>query len=123
MDSDDRWESFLNPADGETPEDASLEIAGQRLARGCRVRLEPTRAADVMDLYLRGKTAIVTAVYCTLENEPYVAVVLDEDPLGEADPAAAADIRYRRALFFRPDEVVPIPHAEITTEESRRKGR
>ncbi len=111
MDSDDRWESFLNPADGEAPEDASLEIAGQRIARGSRVRLEPTRAADVMDLYLRGKTAMVTAVYRTLENEAYVAVVLDEDPLAEANPEAAADVRYRRALFFRPDEVVPIPHS------------
>jgi hypothetical protein len=111
--ADAGWDAFLNPAGEEPPEEASIEIAGQRIARGSRVRLEPIRAADVMDLYLRGKTATVTAVYRTLENQAYVAVVLDDGEVEEIVGAeAAADVKYRRALFFHPDEIVPIPHAQ-----------
>jgi hypothetical protein len=33
---------------------------------------------------------------------PYVALILDDDPFG------AAGARYRRALFFHPDEIVPL---------------
>jgi hypothetical protein len=55
-----------------------------------------------MDICLDGRMATVTAVHRTLENAPYVSVVLDDDPFG------AAGARYRRALFFHPDEIVPL---------------
>ena len=73
-----------------------------RHRRGDRVRLEPSRHADAMDICLRGRLATVTSVYQTLEGAPYIAVVPDDDPF------AAADERYRRSLFFHPDELVPI---------------
>lgn len=95
------WQEFLNPANDAPPEEASLVIGTVRLQRGSRVRLEPTRSADSMDICLRGRMATVTAVYRTLEDRPYVAVSLDDDPVG------AETARYRRALFFHPDELVP----------------
>jgi hypothetical protein len=55
-----------------------------------------------MDICLDGRTATVTGVHRTLEDQPYVAVIPDDDPFG------AAGARYRRALFFHPDEIVPL---------------
>jgi hypothetical protein len=98
----DPWESFLNPPDAAAPEAAWLEIGPVRVGNGSRVRLKPTHRSDAMDICLDGRTATVTAVHRTLENTPYVSVVLDDDPFG------AAGARYRRALFFHPDEIVPL---------------
>jgi hypothetical protein len=96
------WEAFLNPPGAPAPEAASLEIGPIRVGHGSRVRLEPTHRADSMDICLAGRTATVTAVHTTLEGKPYVAVIVDDDPFG------AAGSRYRRALFFHPDEIVPL---------------
>jgi hypothetical protein len=104
----DAWEAFLNqPADA-APDAAWIEIASRRVGRGSRVRIEPTRRSDSMDICLKGRTATVAAVYRTLEDAPYVAVTLDDDPFG------ASGSRYRRALFFHPDEIVPLDAGEAT---------
>jgi hypothetical protein len=66
------------------------------------VRLSPSHRADSLDICLKDRLATVTAVYRTLEGQPYVAVTLDDDPFG------ASGARYRRALFFHPDEVIPL---------------
>jgi hypothetical protein len=95
------FESFLNPADEPAPDAASIDIGGVRIGRGAHVRLEPRRMSDSLDLCLRGRLATVTAVYRTLEDRPYVAVTLDDDPLG------AEGAKYRRSLFFHPEELVP----------------
>jgi hypothetical protein len=96
------WESFLNPPDHAPPHASVLEIGGARICRGARVRLEPAHRADSMDICLRGRTGTVMCVYRTLEDKPYVAVALDDDPFG------AIGERYRRSLFFHPDEIVPL---------------
>jgi hypothetical protein len=98
----DPWESFLNPPDAAAPEAAWLDVGAVRVGNGSRVRLKPTHRSDSMDICLDGRLATVTAVHRTLENTPYVSVVLDDDPFG------AAGARYRRALFFHPDEIVPL---------------
>ena len=98
----DAWEAFLNPPHEAAPEAASLEIGTIRIASGSRVRLRPSHRADSMDICLDGRIATVTAVHRTLEDKPYVTVVLDDDPF------AATGSRYRRALFFHPDEIVPL---------------
>jgi hypothetical protein len=72
---------------------------------GDRVRLAPSRRADSIDICLRGRLATVTSVYRTLEGVPYIAVVPDDDPFG------AAGERYRRSMFFHPDELVPLSPA------------
>lgn len=98
----DAWESFLNPPDS-APEAAAVEIGSVRFCRGVRVRIEPSRRADSMDICLRGRLATVAAVYRTLEDAPYIAVILDDDPFG------AAGESYRRSLFFHPEELVALP--------------
>lgn len=98
----DDWQTFLNPPQDAPPEAAYLEVGGLRIGRGTRVRLEPSHRSDSMDICLAGRNATVTAVYRTLEDTPYVAVILDDDPFG------AGGSRYRRALFFHPDEIVPL---------------
>ena len=96
------WEAFLNPPDAAAPEASWLAIGAVRIGNGSRVRLKPSHRSDSMDICLAGRTATVTAVHRTLEDAPYVTVVLDDDPFG------AAGARYRRALFFHPDEIVPL---------------
>jgi hypothetical protein len=96
------FESFLNPADDPQPEEASVTVGDRRIARGSRVRLQPARVTDSLDICLTGRSGIVTAVYRTLEDQPYVAVTLDDDPFG------AEGAKYRRSLFFHPHELVPL---------------
>ena len=95
-------ESFLNPEDEPSPEAGWVDIGGARIRRGTRVRLQPVRPVDSMDICLQGRTATVSAVYRTLEDQPYVAVTLDEDPFG------AEGVKYRRSLFFHPEELVTL---------------
>ena len=66
------------------------------------MRLQPARVTDSLDICLTGRTGVVSAVYRTLENRPYLAVTLDDDPFG------AEGAKFRRALFFQPDELVPL---------------
>lgn len=71
------------------------------LRRGSRVRLRPRAGADVMDLAVAGRTAVVDAVEQDMEGALHVAVLLDDDP--GRDLGAL-----RRRLFFATDEVEPI---------------
>ena len=81
------WETFLNPPGEVKPEDATIEIAGVRLAQGSRVRLRPTRRADSMDLFLAGREARVEGVYRDVEDVAWVAVSLGEEPRVRKRPA------------------------------------
>src|SRR5262249_15862848 len=62
------WRELLNPADTPAPEDSSVEIAGVHVCRGSRVRLDPRRRADPIDLLVRGRAARVQGVYRDLED-------------------------------------------------------
>src|SRR5262249_11773732 len=77
------WRELLNPADTPAPEDASIDIAGIRVSRGSRVRLDPQRRADPIDGLVRGRAARVQGVYRDLEDRVHVAVVIDDDPAGD----------------------------------------
>ena len=96
------FESVLNPRDEPLPEAASADVAGTQIRRGARVRLQPSRVVDSIDICLQGRTGTVSAVYRTLEDDPYIAVTLDDDPFG------AEGAKYRRSLFFHPHELVPV---------------
>jgi hypothetical protein len=95
-------EDFFNPRDSAPPESAAIEIGGQRISKGARVRLRPQRRADSMDLFLAGRFARVEAVHRDVEDRTYVAVVVEDDP--------AADLHGRvgRFLYFHPDELEPV---------------
>jgi hydrogenase maturation protease len=70
---------------------------------GSKVRLRPSRSADILDLALAGRTAEVTAVEEDLDGQVHVAVVLDGDP--GRDLGAAVQIGHR--FFFSPEELEP----------------
>jgi hypothetical protein len=96
------WQAFLNPPGEAPPGEASLDIGSWRVARGSRVCLRPGHRADSIDLCLAGRTATIVGVHTTLEGKSYVSVTLDDDPFAQAGP------RFRRSLFFHPDEIVPL---------------
>jgi len=78
----------------------AVEIAGVRVAHGSTVRLRPgSRRADAQDMFLAGRLATVEAVLLDVDNRPYLAVTLLDDP--------AADLQrsHGRYLYFAPDEV------------------
>jgi hypothetical protein len=79
-----------------------IQVGAARVACGSRVRLRPSRRADVWDAFLHGKTARVTGVYDDVDGKTYVAVSVDDDP--------AHDLHewYGRYLYFAPDEIEPL---------------
>lgn len=92
----------LRPADQPEPDDAVV-VDGVRVTRGSRVRLAPRRSGtDAHDVFLRDRTARVTAVLVDVDDDRHVAVVLDDDP--------GADLHewYGRYHYFAPSELVPI---------------
>jgi len=57
-----------------------VTVGGVEIHAGDRVRLRPRSGADVMDLILAGKTAIVEKIEQNYEGHLQVAVVLEDDP-------------------------------------------
>jgi hypothetical protein len=85
-----------------SPSTDSVLVAGQRLARGSLVTLRPgVRRADAQDMFLVGRTAVVEAVLLDVDDQPYLAVTLTDDP------AADLHASHGRFLYFSPDEVEP----------------
>ncbi len=109
------WESFLNPPGVVSPEEASIEVGGARVARGSRVRLRPTRRADSMDFFLAGRVAEVQGVYRDVEDVAWVAVSL------EGDPASDLHSSHGRFFYFYPEEIEPLePGAGEPSDSERR---
>jgi len=85
-----------------SPSTDSVLVAGQRLAGGSLVTLRPgARRADAQDMFLVGRTAIVEAVLLDVDDQPYLAVTLTDDPAADLQAA------HGRFLYFSPDEVEP----------------
>ena len=85
-----------------SPETDAVIVNGMPLRRGSAVRLRPgARRADAQDMFLRGRPATIEAVLFDIEDQPYFALTLDEDP--------SADLQrsHGRFLYFTPDEVEP----------------
>lgn len=72
MITDDPW-AQMNRLD-------KVDTSGTTLRPGDRVRLRPGGRADIFDLELRGKTAVIESIENSFEDEIYLAVVLDDDP-------------------------------------------
>ena len=85
-----------------SPDTDAITVAGRRIARGSLVRLRPgVRRTDAQDMFLTGRRARVEAVLLDVENTPYLAVSLADDP--DEDLRVA----HGRFLYFAPDEVEP----------------
>ena len=87
-----------------SPETDHVVIAGVRVARGSRVRMQPgARRADAQDLFLAGREAVVEAVLNDVDGQVHVAVSPVLDPLAELQRS------HGRFLYFAPDEIDPLP--------------
>jgi hypothetical protein len=88
------------PAADPPPE--TVVVGGETVRGGSRVRLRPgVRRSDAQDMFLAGRVAVVEAVLRDVDDNPYLAVTLADDP--------AADLQrsHGRFWYFAPDEVEP----------------
>jgi hypothetical protein len=89
-----------------SPETDSVPVAGVMVCKGSRVVLRPGLVrSDAQDMFLEGRTARIQAVLFDAEDQPYLAVVLDDDPAGDIHMA------HGRFLYFKPYEVEPLEGA------------
>lgn len=83
---------------------SSLTVLGIEVKAGDRVRLRPRKNADIMDMALRGKIAIVEALEQDFDEQVHLAVVLEDDPGRDLGLLRQPGHRF----FFSPDEVEPL---------------
>ncbi len=69
-------EDFFNPS----TRLESATVGGTQVKAGDRVRIRPKKRADVMDMALDGKIAVIEAVEQDVEGGVQLALVLDDDP-------------------------------------------
>ncbi|WP_323748902.1 hydrogenase maturation protease [Streptomyces sp. PR69] len=79
-------------------------VDGVPVGRGSRVRLRPSRRADILDLALTGREAEVDAIEEDFEGQLHLAVLVRDDP--GRDLGASRKIGHR--FFFTPEEVEPL---------------
>ena len=88
----------------ERPGPDAVEVAGTRVSRGSRVVLRPARGADVFDLALAGRTAVVDSIEHDMDGGILFAVTVEEDP--------GRDLGERRQpghrFFFSAEELEPL---------------
>jgi hydrogenase maturation protease len=103
------WEWQLledkNPVD-------SIEVMGETVRKGDRVRLCPREGGDIFDLALKGKIAIVESIEQDYEGKMHVCVVVDDDPGRDIGLMRQPGHRF----FFAATEVEPIPASELPIE-------
>jgi hypothetical protein len=86
----------------------SVRVFGVEVRVGDRVRLWPQKTADIMDMALKGKVAVVEAIEQDFEDQIQLAVVLDDDPGREFGMMRQPGHRF----FFSPEEVEPVTGGE-----------
>jgi hydrogenase maturation protease len=96
------WEQLERPA----PD--SVTVDGVELRRRSRVRLRPRSRADVFDVALDGRTAIVEELVESMEGVVQLAVTVEDDP--GRDLGTDRQIGHR--FFFSADEVEPLDPVE-----------
>jgi len=90
-----------------SPETDTVRIGAATVGRGSRIRLRPgSRRADAQDMFLQGRSARIEAVFLDVDDNPYLAVTLEDDP------AAELHQWHGRFLYFNPDEVEPLGDGE-----------
>ncbi len=107
---DDRARAILDRSEALPPEAFAKmhgAIRGLRNAsklefrEGDRVRLRPRKKADIFDIALDGKIAIVESVERDFEDKVHLAVTVEDDPGREFGVARQIGHRF----FFAPEEV------------------
>ncbi len=86
-----------------------------RLHRGDRIRLRPRGRADIMDVALEGRTAVVELIERDYEDLVHVAVLVDDDP--GKDLGALRQPGHR--FFFSLDDIEPLDMPGLAEEGER----
>jgi hypothetical protein len=97
-----------NPFEEAKAAPESVCVFGMELRVGHRVRLWPNKKADIMDMALVGKVAVIEAIEQDFEDQIQFAVVLDDDPGREFGMMRQPGHRF----FFTPEEVEPLVDGE-----------
>jgi hypothetical protein len=88
-----------------------VTIFGVDVKPGCRVRLWPQKSADIMDMALKGRVAVVEAIERDFDDQIHVAVVIEDDPGHDLGMLRQPGHRF----FFSPEEIEPITmHSEVS---------
>ena len=95
----------------------SMEIQGQQVRRGDRIRLRPRPGGDIFDLALQGKVALVESIEQDYEGKLHVCVVVDEDPGKDIGLMRQPGHRF----FFSPSEVEPLGKEEEVPKAEAKK--
>jgi hypothetical protein len=82
----------------------TIRVFGILVKPGDRVRLWPQKNADILDVALKGKVALVEAIERDLEDQIHLAVVLEDDPGRDLGMLRQPGHRF----FFSPEEVEPL---------------
>jgi hypothetical protein len=93
-----------NPFEETKAPPESVIVFGVPLRVGDRVRLWPQKTADIMDMALKGKVAVIEAIEQDFEDQIQFAVVLDDDPGREFGMMRQPGHRF----FYSPEEVEPV---------------
>jgi hypothetical protein len=93
-----------NPFEEAKAAPESVRVFGVDLRVGDRVRLWPQKKADIIDMALTGKVAVIEAIDQDFEDQIQLAVVLDDDPGREFGMMRQPGHRF----FFSPEEVEPV---------------
>jgi hypothetical protein len=101
-----------SPFESENTPLESITVHGVCLKPGDSVRLRPQKTADIMDMALRGKVAIIEAIESDFDDEIHVAVVLDDDPGRDFGMLRQPGHRF----FFSPGELEPMTQNEVSHE-------
>ncbi len=96
-------ESNWNPYENK-PAPEKMNVLGVEVRKGSRVRLWPVKTADIMDLALSGRTAIVEAIEEDYDGIIHLAVIIEDDPGKDMGELRQPGHRF----FFTPEEVEPL---------------
>jgi hypothetical protein len=94
------WDPF---AETKAPPE-TVRILGVDLRVGDRVRICPLKSADILDIALRGKIAVIEAIEQDFEDQVQFALVLDDDPGREFGMMRQPGHRF----FFSPEDIEPL---------------
>jgi len=96
--------SEWNPLEPEVTRLERVSAFGVELHVGDRVRLWPQKSADILDMALKGKIAILEAIERDFEDQIHLAVVLEDDPGRDLGMLRQPGHRF----FFSAEEVEPL---------------
>ncbi len=90
------WDNWAN-----RPAPRTIQVSGAELKPGDRVRLRPSKRADIFDTVLDGRVGIIAGIEEDFENQVQVAVVVEDDPGRDLGELRQTGHRF----FFSPEEI------------------